>query len=141
MKWFQARGPGVVPNGFARDPALERCRTDSPAGESSAQFAGRLATAEAAIAVAAGAELRSFVDGLDQDILRLASLWGCMPWARYNWFASTQKNVRAYRIQVARVFPALVPVLSGELGPPGAGAQALCEVVDRGEPLVEALAG
>jgi hypothetical protein len=123
-----------------RAAALQRCYLDSPANESSTQLAERLALAEEAIADAASAELRNFVRDLDPDILRLCSLWGCMPWARYNWFAHSQEDVRAYRMQMAQVFPALIPVLSGEFGPPGPGAQAINGVVDRGEPLVDALA-
>ena len=123
-----------------RAAALQRCYLDSITGESTEQLAVRLALAEATIADAASAALRQFVDGLNPDILSLSSLWGCMPWARYNWFAGVQNIVRTYRIQMARIFPALVPILSGELGPSGLGAQTLAEVVDRGEPLVEALA-
>jgi hypothetical protein len=123
-----------------RATALQRCYIDSPSGESPRQLAERVALAEADLACAASADLSVFVARLNPDILRLSSLWGCMPWARYNWFASARDEVRPYRIQVARVFPALVPVLSDEFGKPGPVARSLAEVVDRGEPLIDALA-
>ena len=81
-----------------RAAALQRCYLDSLPGELTEQLAEGMALAEEAIADAARANLRNFVGGLNPDILSLSSLWGCMPWARYNWFASTQKDVRAYRM-------------------------------------------
>ena len=63
-----------------RAASLQRCYLNSPPDESPAQFAGRLASTEAAIAATAGAKLKCFVGGLDQGILRLSSLLGCMPW-------------------------------------------------------------
>ena len=123
-----------------RAAALQSCYVDSFSNESSAQFAERMTLAETAIAAAAITDLRNFVGSLDPDIVCLSSLWGCLPCPRYNWLAHHREDIRTYRIQAARVFPALVPVLSGEFGPVGAGAQTLSDVIDRGEPLVDALA-
>ena len=123
-----------------RAAALQQCFTDAPSGERPAQLAQRVAAAEAQITSATTAQLMAFVANLNPDVLSLSALWGGMPWARYNWFAGVPQSVRTYRIQLARIFPALVPVLAGELGPPSALTTALTDVIDRGEPLIEGLA-
>ena len=123
-----------------RAAALQQCFTNAPSGEPPARLAQRVAAAEAQITSATTTQLMAFVANLNPDVLSLSALWGGMPWARYNWFAGVPQSVRTYRIQLARIFPALVPVLAGELGPPSALTTALTDVIDRGEPLIEGLA-
>ena len=95
---------------------------------------------EAQITNSTATQLMAFVAHLNPDILCLAELWDGMPWARYNWFAGVPQSVRTYRIQLARIFPGLVPVLAGEAGAPSALTASLIDVIDRGGPLIEALA-
>jgi hypothetical protein len=77
-----------------RAAAIPRCYMDSPPGESSLPLAERVALTEKEIGDAAGAALGNFVAGLNPDILALASLWGCMPWRRYNYFANAREGAR-----------------------------------------------
>ena len=123
-----------------RAAALQQCFTDAPSGEPPARLAQRVAVAEAQITSTVATQLMAFVANLNPEILCLSALWGGMPWARYNWFAGVPQSVRTYRIQLARIFPALVPVLAGEAGPPSALTASLTDVIDRGGPLIEALA-
>lgn len=123
-----------------RAAALQKCLADAPSGEPPTRLAERVALVETQITLFATTQLTEFVRHLNPDILQLSGLWGGMPWARYNWFASVPQSVRTYRIQLARIFPALVPVLAGEAGPPSPLTAALTDVIDRGEPLIEALA-
>ena len=115
--------------------ARQYCFRAPPSGESMAGLAERVACEEARITAAADIRFRHFVVGLDQEIVGLSALWGGMPCQRYNWFASSPPAVRTYRIQVARIFPAIIPILSGELGAPGAIARSIGDIIDRGQPL------
>ena len=123
-----------------RAATLQQCFTDAPSGEPPDRFAERVAMVEAQITNSTATQLMAFVAHLNPDILCLAELWDGMPWARYNWFAGVPQSVRTYRIQLARIFPGLVPVLAGEAGAPSALTASLIDVIDRGGPLIEALA-
>ena len=123
-----------------RAEALQRCCTAAAIGESSGHLAARADATEKMLANTATEQLHDFAAGLDPDILALTPLWNGMPWGRYNWFANVPQANRSYRIQAARVCPALVPILCGELGPPTPSAVALLEVIDNGRPLIEAMA-
>ena len=122
-----------------RAAAIERHLSEKPASEISARIAERARVTEAELANGLKAELMAFVGRLDGSVVSLSSLWNSMPWARYNWFASSKDPVRRYRIQLAQVFPALVPILTGELGVPEPFARSLADVVDSGKPLIDAL--
>jgi hypothetical protein len=124
-----------------RAAALERCCLASPDQYSRQPLAERVAFLQKEIADSYNASLMQFLKQLDTKILALSSLWGCMPWARYNYFASARdQRARTYRVQVAAAMPALVPVLSSEFGQPTQFSRTLSDVVDSGQPLINALA-
>ena len=85
--------------------------------------------------------IASFIEGLGPDTLGQAGIWpDGMPLSRYNWLVGSDARTRNWRIQVARVFPALIPILAGERGEIQKSEAELTRVIDQGRPLIHALA-
>jgi hypothetical protein len=79
-----------------------------------------------------------FLSNLDPDILGVAGSCPDRSLTLYNWLVGgANPRSRQWRIQAARVFPALMISLTS--GPLGRSEATLEQVIDQGEPLVQAL--
>lgn len=87
------------------------------------------------------AEIMSrFVERLDDNALKLASLWpDGLTLSRYNWLMGAERTSRPWRIQAAGVFPALIPMMAGERGKVERAERSLIKAIDTGHSLVQAL--
>lgn len=84
--------------------------------------------------------LPRFIGRLDADALELATLWpDGLTLFRYNWLMGTDSKAQPWRIQAAKVFPALIPTLAGERGKVEQAERLLIKVIDSGRSLVQAL--
>lgn len=67
-----------------------------------------------------------FITGLDPRIMAASGLWpDGMPVSRYNWLVGRADHTLLWRLQAAKVFPALILRLAGELGMLQPGEQRL----------------
>lgn len=123
-----------------RAAALERRHSTFGAGEAAQLIVDRVAFEEAKLEAALAADLELFINNLDSDVLALSPLWNGMPLQLYRWFVGVSAKVRTYRIQAARVFPAVIPILAGARSKSAAFSIAVSVAIDNGESMVDALA-